>query len=170
MKTLMRCVLVGVVAVMMVGAAQAEMKIGVGYQGLLPGDIMNGVSGRAWMGALGADVNLFQASASIEDEDADALILEGRGMLTLFELQQSKFFVGGLLGVGTMEVGNEDVDLWSFGGFFGTEFYLQGLPELGFAWEVGYNFVNAEADDVEMDFNGVIVILGVHYYPEMLNM
>ena len=91
-------------------------------------------------------------------------------MFALFEGEQSKFYVGGLFGVGTAEALNQDADLIAFGGFLGTEYSFSGLPEIGFAWEVGYYFVSADAGAADIDANGILVFLGVHYYPEMLNL
>lgn len=170
MKNAIRCLLVVCAVAVMASPSMAEMKVGLGYQGVLPGDILNGVSARVWMDRIGADVNVFQASGDLAGTDADAFLVEGRGMFSLFESAQSKFFVGGMFGVGTMEAGGADADLVTFGGFFGTEFSLTGLPEIGFAWEVGYNFVSADTGGVDIDASGILVIFGVHYYPEMLNM
>ena len=154
----------------MASPAVAEMKIGIGYQGVLPADILSGVSVRAWIDVIGADVNVFQATGDLAGTDADAFIIEGRAMFAIFRTEQSKFYVGGLFGLGTIEAGGADADLLTFGGFFGTEFSLQGLNELGFSWEVGYNFVSADTGGADIDASGILVLFGVHYYPEMLNM
>jgi hypothetical protein len=169
-KKLMRCVLIVSAVALLAGPAMAETKIGLGYQGVLPADILSGVSVRGWVNGIGLDVNLFQAAGDLAGTDADALLLEGRAMLTAFSTEQSKFYIGGLFGFGTMDALGTDVDLLTFGGFFGTEFSLTGLPELGFSWEVGYDFVIADAAGADIDANGILVLFGVHYYPEMFNM
>ncbi|MBS3756184.1 MAG: hypothetical protein KGY56_10855 [Desulfobacterales bacterium] len=74
--------------------------------------------------------------------------------------------MGANLGYGALEMYGEDLDLLKYGLLIGTEYSFQGLPELGFNWEVGYKFNTLDTDeyDLELDLNGISVSLGVHYY------
>lgn len=171
MKRIVRCVMFLFVLALLAGPATAGTKIGLGYQGVLPADVLSGASVRCWIvDAIGVDVNVLQASADLGGTDADALMLEVRGMYAIFQTEQSKFYAGGLFGMGTVEAAGADADVLEFGGFFGTEFSLSGLPELGFSWEVGYNFITADAGAADIDASGILVLFGVHYYPEIFNM
>jgi hypothetical protein len=50
---------------------------------------------------------------------------------------------------------------WSYA--IATEYNFQELPELGFNREFAYDFLSMDADDEELDLNGIHVTMGVHY-------
>ena len=59
-----------------------------------------------------------------------------------------------------------DQSAWSIFPSVGAEFYLPGLPEMGFSWQVGYRFVSLEHDDsdIDEDLSSVTALIGVYYY------
>lgn len=149
--------------------AFAENKFGVGYQGTFIGEFLNGLSVRGWFDSFSVDATLFHTDVEADGADSDLLnlfILDGRFLYAPIVKENSRFYMGANLGYGALEVYDEDLDLLTYGLLLGTEYSFQGLPELGFNWEVGYKFNTLDTDeyDFEVDLNGISVSLGVHYY------
>ena len=150
-----------------VGATTAQaqdVNFGVGYQSILPGNILDGVSARAWLGMLGLDANLFQATVSTDTQDVKVWLGAGRVMFAPIVKANSKFYVGGEVGFGKLDTGNDSTTLKIFGGFLGSEFMFQEFPELGFNWEVGYRLAKEDVEGAKADLKGVSVSMGIHYY------
>jgi hypothetical protein len=146
-----------------------EKNIGIGYEGMLIGEFLQGVSVRGWWGRWGAEGNAMQASVDFgDDDDVSAWMLTSKIMFAPLVREHSKFYVGLEGGWGNVDAGTygDDLDTWIIGPLFGAEYRFQELPELGFNWEVGYRWtsLNAADDDDDIDLSGIFIVLGVHYY------
>lgn len=163
----------------------AQHQIGVGYQGIFPGS-MNGISARGWLrDKWGWDLTLFHMMVTAEldgvESETSAFVLDGRFMYAIFLRKNSKFYIGGELGYGNldMEVDIEGLgaslegSLFIFNPMIGSEFFFTEIPELGFNWEVGYKIVSTDIEtnvadveevDLDLDIKGCDIIIGVHYY------
>jgi len=152
-------------------------RIGIGYQGMLAGEFLNGISARGWIGdnfglelsgfygSVDIDIDLEDEDVDLEDEDVDLTLGELKAMYAFIVKENSRFYVGAKGGYGQLDIG-EDVDLWECGVFIGSEWNFQGIPELGFNFDVGYNYLHIDEDDydVELDIDGIGVTFGIHYY------
>jgi hypothetical protein len=161
--------------------AADNYKIGVGYQGMLSGNLLNGLSVRGWFGpntAIGVEGNLIYGALTVDpsfddqDLDADLFMFEIKAMYALIVKTNSRFYVGGKLGYGQYSIDpiKVDGDLWNPAIFVGAEWNFPSLPEVGFNFEVGYNFIfdNTELGDgdeeVDLGLHGINVGLGIKYY------
>ena len=153
----------------------AHAEFGLGYQGILSGDYLQGISARGWSSNVGFELNLFQAEIELDaedllgiDEDAEIWLYSGKLLLAAITRENSRFYWGLEAGMGTVEFGDEEVDVLLYGLLFGAEYRFQELPELGFNWETGYRFTDIEYEDDDLDsevgINGIWVSIGIHYY------
>jgi len=173
--------------------AADNYKIGVGYQGMFSGNMINGLSARGWFGpntAIGVEGNLFYGSldASVDipgdpsmDADATLWMFEIKAMYAFIVKANSRFYAGGKFAYGQYDaeagddVGSYDLDgkVYIPGIFVGAEWNFPSLPEMGFNFEVGYNYVKSDLDvgytgsvrpDVDLKLQGINVGLGMKYY------
>jgi hypothetical protein len=171
----------------MVFAVQAEEaandevgNIGVGYQGIFMDDmIMNGVAIRGTPAPIGWQIEL--AQGDLDDDSygsADFLVLKGKAYYALIERQNSVFYTGASIGYWMAEDHPDadwkiETDGWSIAPLIGAEWSFSELPELGFNFEVSYEFNSLEFDDDDpganpdsgdIDISGINVSTGVTYY------
>ncbi len=150
-------------------------KIGVGYQGMFAGDYLNGISVRGWIGNnFGLEASVFYGGIDADANgyditDSDVTLFEAKAMYAFLVKQNSRFYVGVKGGYGKLDFDVEgqeiaDDDLWSCGAFVGSEWNFQGIPELGFNFDVGYNYMNYDDDNLDIDLNGIAATFGIHYY------
>lgn len=161
-------------------------KVGIGYQGMVAGSFLNGLSARGWIGdRVGLEGSVFYGKADIEatdagytdmDADADLWMLEVKAMYALVVRDFSKFYIGGKIGYGQVSVSENGWDyidgeaLWTPGVFVGAEWSFPQLPEVGFNFDVGYSAVlfnptiNGPNEDVDVKMHGVNATFGIHYY------
>lgn len=161
-------------------------KVGIGYQGMVAGSFLNGLSARGWIGdRVGLEGSVFYGTTEIEatnaghtdmDADADLWMLEVKAMYALVVRDFSKFYIGGKIGYGQVSVsegGGDLIDgeaLWTPGVFVGAEWSFPQLPEVGFNFDVGYSAVlfnptiNGPNEDVDIKMHGVNATFGIHYY------
>ena len=142
--------------------------IGLGYQGIFLGNFFNGISVRY----APADVPMvaqaiYARYAGDVDGRGDGSInmLQGRLAYVLAEREQSKFYVGGKFGYMNVSADSSTmIDGFNFGPMFGTEFRFTELPEIGFNFDVGYDFNTMDAQGTDLDVDGINVTFGCHYY------
>ncbi|MBP7053367.1 MAG: hypothetical protein KBE65_20350 [Phycisphaerae bacterium] len=174
------------------GVATAEVTVGAGYQAMFLGDFFQGASVRAWVNDnWGFEGNIQQANLDLDVDtvdlddpndrftfgaDGDLYFLSGKIIYAPIIKENSKFYFGFEVGYGeaSLDVGTADLDadVFAFGPLFGAEYRFQEIPELGFNWEVGYRFgeANGSGDtsstkmDLDASISGITVCLGVHYY------
>ncbi len=151
-------------------------KVGVGYQGMIASDYLNGISVRGWIGNnFGLEGSFFYGGIDAEGNngykitDSDVSLIEVKAMYAFLVKNNSRFYVGAKGGYGQLDIeafGDKvtDDDLWSCGAFVGSEWNFQGIPELGFNFDVGYNYMNYDDDNVDIDLDGIAVTFGIHYY------
>lgn len=154
-------------------------KTGLGYQGMAVGSFLNGISLRSWaLGNVGLEGNLFYGGIDVDIEngsftaDADLYLFEGKAMYAFIVKENSRFYAGGKFGWGRFDVNLNDAgvdgDIFSLGAFIGSEWNFQGIPELGFNFDVGYsyNWYDDEIMDTDIDISldGISATFGIHYY------
>ncbi|NTW56647.1 MAG: hypothetical protein HGB20_06345 [Chlorobiaceae bacterium] len=180
MKATKALVAAGLAVMLGAGTASAQDgKIGLGYQGIIAGDFLNGVSARYWFDKnWGAELNVFYGTAGLDFDnthagDADLLLGTAKVLYAPVVKATSKFYVGIEGGLGSVGgdnplTDNVDISLWTISPLFGVEYSFSDIPELGLNFEVGYKFhhVNADTPGPEIDVNvdGTFVSLGAHYY------
>lgn len=178
MKMTKALVAAGLAVVLGAGSASAQDgKIGLGYQGIFAGDILNGVSGRYWFnknwagevnvfyGAVGAEVN------NVDQGNADLFLGTAKVLYAPVVKNNSKFYVGVEGGYGSVTgdwiPSNVDVNVWTLAPLMGVEYSFSDIPELGLNFEVGYKMHNVNVDagsEYDVHINGTFVSLGAHYY------
>ena len=174
---------IAVVALLAVSAVHAEESnapgnLGVGYQGVFYGDLINAVSVRWAPAPLGGQIELGQGGALIEapgasDIELDIIMIKGKLFVTLIERENSVFYAGASLGYYQIETKNllapsADLTGFSLAPLVGAEWRLQGLPELGINFEVSYELKSLEAEaggtTVDVGLYGITVSTGIAYY------
>ncbi len=166
------CVAVVMVAAFVVStanAAEGQMpcKLGLGYQGIMAGELINGASLRMLPAPLGAQLVVGYWEGDIDnaiDVDGDLYTVRGKVLYSLVNKELVKFYLGAELGYSEADVDGDDADAWSYGPLMGAEWQFEEIPEIGFNFEVGYQFNDIEIDDTDIDLDGVNVTFGIHYY------
>lgn len=179
MKATKALVAAGLAVMLGAGTASAQDgKIGLGYQGIFAGDILNGVSARYWIDKnWGAELNLFYGTIGadangVDEGNVDLLLGTAKVMYAPVVKANSKFYVGIEGGLGS--VGGDwipdavDVSIWTLAPLMGVEYSFSDIPELGLNFEVGYKMHNVGVDwpgtELDVHINGTFVSLGAHYY------
>lgn len=195
-KGLLRCVAVALLMVFLsVGSVFAAdeagknfiaNKVGVGYQGMVVGSFLNGISVRGWIGErVGLEASGFygRVDADIEQGSyketlmkADLWMIEAKAMYAVVARSNSKFYAGGKIGYGQLGMtdapGNLDgSSVLTPGLFIGSEWSFPGLPEVGFNFDIGYSWLiydNKVSSDpytyLNLNLSGVNATFGIHYY------
>lgn len=193
-KGLLRCAAIAMLTIiMLVGPVFAAEdgknfianKVGVGYQGLVAGSFLNGLSVRGWItDRIGLEGSGFYGRVSVEEEigglgkmdtKADLWMVEAKAMFAAISRSYSKFYVGGKIGYGQIGVEDfEEIDGSSFfapGVFIGSEWSFPQLPEVGFNFDIGYSWLlysNHVNDDpyvyLDAGISGITATFGIHYY------
>lgn len=163
--------------------AADNFKIGVGYQGLVAGNMLNGLSVRGWFGpqtAIGVEANAFYGAAKISvdgfanDFSADMWLIELKPMYAFIVKENSRFYAGlkgayGQYKTDASGLGSAIGRFWMGGALVGAEWNFPSLKEIGFNFEVGYNYVsdNNSPDgdaNVNIKLHGINVGAGIKYY------
>ena len=162
---------------------------------MIAGNYLNGLSGRAWFGpntAIGAEANVFYGSmkgdASIStipvsaEFDGKLWMIELKAMYAFLVRQNSRFYAGAKFAYGQYDgsagvsgiAANLDGKMYIPGILVGAEWNFPSLPELGFNFEVGYNYVIDKNSgtfaslpqelDVDLKLHGINVGAGIKYY------
>jgi hypothetical protein len=164
-------------------------KVGVGYQGMVAGNFLNGLSVRGWIGdRIGLEASGFYGRGSAEIEaygekdemKGDLWLIEAKAMYAFIVRNYSKFYAGGKFGYGQINASSgmmpyaEVIDGTTFftpGLFVGSEWSFPQLPEVGFNFDVGYSWLiynNKLNEDpyvyMNLNMNGISATFGIHYY------
>jgi Outer membrane protein beta-barrel domain len=156
-------------------------KVGVGYQGILWGNMMNGLSVRGWIGpSIGLEGNVYYGHASASTDsgdigDASLWMVNAKFMYAFLVRANSKFYAGGQILYGQAKVNPNGDDsmtskFWSPGVFAGAEWCFPQLPELGMNFELGYNYlsdsnsVDNSSGSFDIKLHGMNLGAGIHYY------
>ncbi|HOD65235.1 MAG TPA: outer membrane beta-barrel protein [candidate division Zixibacteria bacterium] len=188
------CVCLLILGAALSAQAQSEKPtLGLGYHGILAGDVLQGLSGRIWTSPkVGLEANLYYAHVGVdvkmeggegqEDDEYDIsgtlTDFSGKFLYAVANHSQSKFYVGAELGYGHVSVEvetpglpaalAEGFDVITLGPLMGAEFSFAGIPEMSVDWELGYrtNLVDIEVADYDISLSmGVLAAsVGVHYY------
>jgi hypothetical protein len=183
---LKRIFILAAVLVAFIGiSANAEDKIGIGYQGLWGGGegIYNGASVRGWMDELGFDIGVGEWANHCSHRDGylhkdEDWMIRAQAMYAPEGMagKNAKCYFGAGLGYGRETYSNSDGDserstALGVQPLFGFEYSFGEIPELGFNAQVGYTVVFYKYDDVHDDYYDetererfVDVGMGVHYY------
>lgn len=169
----MVCVTVVMFAALMVSTAanaqwnEMPMKLGLGYQGIMTPEFLNHASLRVLPQPLGGQLMIGYWDGDIDDFDGKLYSIRGKVLYSLVDKELVRFCVGGELGYAELDLDDMGkTDNLTYGVLFGAEWQFEEIPEIGFNFEVGYQFndiKNREAD-VKMDLDGINVTLGIHYY------
>jgi len=160
-------------------------KFSAGYEGVLAGNVIQGLSTRYWFnnnvagelnfyyGRLGLNTDI----PGVDDAHASLLMASAKVLYAPVVRQHSRFYLGLEGGIGNVGVENEDKDVlpgdvsvYTVSPLIGSEFYFAEIPELGLNWEVGYRFQTVHWDsdsaigDVDLKLDGTFVTVGAHYY------
>ncbi|MFC1504681.1 hypothetical protein ACFL6D_04625 [Spirochaetota bacterium] len=147
------------------------------------GNLLNGFSGRLWIiDKVAIEGNIFIGTLKIDPEgfisSDDAwnpvdlkVVLDGKFLYSIIMKENSKFYLGGELGVNV--IGGDSTEAYltfnspkilMIAPFFGTEFGFSEMSEIKFNWEAGYRINMLFSEFVNIKLNGVFVSLGAHYY------
>lgn len=161
-----------------------DWKLGVGYQGMWVGGFLNGLSARAWIeDRFGVEGNFFYGGVDYRVRggnnngidgklDAELYIFELKLMYSPIVRDYSRFY-GGIKGsIGYVDLDIYDTDysdnIYGLGLFVGSEWHFQEFPELGFNFDVGYDYYTyddrIDGVRVDLDLKGIGATFGIHYY------
>ncbi len=160
-------------------AAPNANKFGLGYQGVVAGNFLQGISGRYWFDEkVAGELNLFYGTVgadagSVHLGDADLFLATAKVLYAPVVKPNSRFYVGLEGGLGS--IGGDvasDTSIWTVEPLVGAEFNFTEIPELGFNFEVGYKWhhINTSdlsvqgADITDLNIDGTTVAIGAHYY------
>ena len=199
-KGLFRCVVIAALMVFLsVGSAMADdgknfisNKVGVGYQGMVAGSFLNGLSVRGWVtDRVGLELNgfygkvdekIYEGGYGRTDLDADLWMIEAKAMYAFISRNYSKFYAGAKVGYGHTDASDNSggggpastingTSFWAPGVFIGSEWSFPQLPEVGFNFDVGYTWFlydNKLSEDpyvyMDLDVQGISATFGIHYY------
>ena len=174
---------IAIMALMTVSAVRAEEaagepgNLGIGYQGIFFGDMINALSLRWAPAPLGGQIEFGEGGAALSvpgspDVDLEIIMLKGKMYYTIIQRENSAFYAGASLGYYMFELdpggGSMDINGFSIAPLIGTEWRFQGLPELGLNFEISYEFNDFTLDtgggDVDIGLRGITVSTGIHYY------
>jgi hypothetical protein len=159
--------------------AADNYKVGVGYQGMFAGNMLNGLSVRGWFGpntAIGVEGNVFygamkaETSLTSDELDADLWMGEIKAMYAFLVKPNSRFYAGAKFAYGQYSVDPVDFEgkVYVPGIFVGAEWNFPSLPEIGFNFDVGYNYIidnnDVEGEDIDLKLHGINVSAGIKYY------
>ena len=190
-KRFFTCVAIATLVVFMAaGPALAEgdnylsNRVGVGYQGMISGDLINGISVRGWIGDnFGLEGSLLYGGVGVDVPQgellsADVTLFEAKAMYAFIVKSNSRFYLGAKLGYGQVELEMFDGELkildddfWTAGAFVGAEWSFPTIPEVAFNFDVGYNYIkyednlfDEEGGEIELTLDGIAATFGIHYY------
>jgi hypothetical protein len=145
--------------------------IGVGYQGLLLGDLVSGVAVRSTPAPVGFQGELLQGFADLGGGlEVDLWIIKGKAYMALVERENSVLYAGASLGYWNLQADTiGDVDGWSIAPLIGAEWNFAELPEIGINFEVSYEITDLETDaagggGTDIGISGINVTTGIVYY------
>ncbi len=129
----------------------------------------NGISTKYWLNRdLGFEGVLGYYTAKNEEVGGWAAQILGKVHYVLNHEDNMMFYTGGGLGLIPMKVdyGREEETETGFmlNAFLGWEFFLQGLPNLGFDVEVGLQYVDVDTFASFGTYGGGFGLLGIRYY------
>lgn len=155
-------------------------KFGLGYQGVVAGSFLQGVSGRYWFdNNVAGELNLFYGRAGIDVAGsnmgkADLLLGTAKILYAPIVKANSRFYIGVEGGYGDVNLEDQygslipDTSMWTAEPLFGAEFNFTEFPELGVNFEVGYKWHHVNSDlggaDLDINLDGTTVAFGAHYY------
>jgi len=183
------CIAVGALLAISVAYGEENSEpgqIGVGYQGIFFGDLINALSIRMAPAPIGGQLEIGEGGGSLStggaaaDTDFEIFMLKGKGYYTLIQRENSAFYAGASLGYYIISIddpagnfttaGTTDVTGFSIAPLIGTEWNFQGLKELGFNFEISYEINNFDVDvpgtatDPDLGLRGITISTGVNYY------
>jgi len=136
---------------------------------MVAGSFLNGLSARGWIGdRIGLEGSMFYGKADVDVNDydyaeGDLWMIEAKAMYAFIVRDFSKFYVGGKIGYGQIDVsqyGSDYLDgegFWTPGVFVGAEWSFPQLPEVGFNFDVGYTGLifdnDIDDDNVEIKYS-----------------
>ncbi len=148
-------------------------KFGIGFHSTFP---LSGISGKYWAPTgIGFQGYLMRAGFSVPTEDISAsmTMLGGRFLYTVQKKSRARLYLGGGLNYADASAREDDEEIsggsgLGFEGVGGVEYSFSDLPNLGFAFEFGINFLRLSAEEYEDDelslhftTSGTV---GIHYY------
>ncbi len=159
-------------------------KFSLGYEGILAGNIVQGLSSRYWFNNnVGGELNVSYGrlginydGTPIDDSHVSLLMGSAKIMYAPVVRSHSRFYVGLEGGIGNVGIEENDQDalpgtdvtVYTISPLIGSEFYFAEFPELGLNWEVGYRFqtvnIDNDGDDIDLKLDGTFVTVGAHYY------
>jgi len=151
-------------------------KYSLGYQGVIGGSMLDGMSSRYWINnKVGTELNLFLGKGAFREHSRDVtgnlVIATAKVMYAPVVKTYSRFYVGleGGIGGGNTSDTSPSIDPlnnneagYVINPLMGTEFNFSEIPELGFNFEVGYKTHIINANGINVGFTSVS--LGAHYY------
>jgi hypothetical protein len=120
-------------------ASSGESRIGLGFNTQLSNFGVSSLSLRYW----GSDNLGFEGLFGFSFGDNTRFLDLGGKILALFKKEQNMDLYGfGLLGIENYKIGDTSDTNLTIGGGVGVEFFLPGLPNLGFGTELGLFYNN----------------------------
>jgi len=161
-------------------ADELYQRIGLGYNQQLSFGILGGASDDAFLNnqsfsvkywatpLIGIEGLLGFTTAKYEDDKGTGATIGAKLHVNVIREPSMNVYSGG--GVGIMPVStdfNDDSDNnvgFMLQGFFGMEFFFQGLPNLGFDVEIGLEYVDYDEFQQFGTYGGGFGLIGVRYY------
>lgn len=181
MKKLLCILMILAMGLTIQAAEKVDAGLGFGYQGIYFGNLINAASLRFAPGPVGGQILFGTWNGDLDtnggpEADMRLWTLQGKLLFTLIEKDYTDFYVGAKIGYSWADISvsgtsNEpDISDWTYGLLVGAEWFFAEIPEIGFNFEVAYDFNDLEYDspaggpDADIGLDGVNVNLGLHYY------
>lgn len=99
------------------------------------------------------------------DDRMDEVDFGGKVLYNIKQEQNMNVYAGGGVGIANVDPDPGDSDTALFvSGILGVEFFLSGLPNLGFSTELGLKFYNSDDFDAVGTDADTFMEAGIHYY------
>ena len=147
-------------------------KFGIGFHSTFP---LSGISGKYWTPTgIGFQGFVMRAGFSVPTQDISASMsmIGGRFLGTVQRKPRARFYLGAGVNYTDASAREDDEEVpggsgLGLEGVGGVEYSFSDLPNLGFAFEFGVNFLRLSAEEEEDELNLHFTTsgtVGIHYY------
>ena len=165
MKLIKQICILTIMVLLMIGTGYARdlnQQIGIGFNSQLSPNENDAISAKYWL-----NPNLcLQAMAGFSfSDEVNEIDLGGKVLLKMIDEENMYVYAGGGTGIANVDPdqGDGDTAFW-LGGFVGLEFFLSGLPNLGFSTEVGLKIYDYNDNTTFGTDSDTFLSAGIHYY------
>ena len=145
-----------------VSAKNLQGRTALGYSSQLSRNDIDSISIKYWPNSRLCIQGLLGVMMS---DPLDEIDFGGKVLYNIKQEQNMNVYAGGGVGIANVDPDPGDSDTALFvSGILGVEFFLSGLPNLGFSTELGLKFYNSDDFDAVGTDADTFMEAGIHYY------